>query len=307
MTTITTGGTTDAAATHAAGPTRRVMSRPTGRQGSPGRLEPRLVGARHVPFVLVAPAPVDSTEEDGMLALRDEIGRLLPGTRVELAFAEGPTDRIEDMLRERRTPSVVLPLSLAPDPRLTIALSDAVRQAVVPHHVAEHLGPHDWLARAYHDRLSRAGVHRGDSVVFASTGHCGPAPAQTAAMSAIGAMLHQRHGFEVSSVVVTPHGRELAHQIAHHRQHGTQNVVVAPYCLTACPRLEIIQRIARRDGASSCLAPIGDHPQVLELIAARYAAAAHVLVTPYGARPVFNERPPSRQPAAVGDGGDSSE
>ncbi len=193
--------------------------------------------------------------------LVDAVRAKLPGTRVELAFADvrGPT--VADVLADLTGPVVVLPAFLAAGYHVRVDLP--AQLADFPDAVlAAPLGPARAVVAAVHDRLVEAGWRRGDQVVLAAAGSSDPLAIADVRRAAL--RLSARLDTEVHIGYCATAEPRLPQAIAQLRG----RVAIASWLLAP----GLFHRAAAEAGADLIGDPIGVHPLVVDLMVSRYRA-----------------------------------
>ena len=177
-------------------------------------------------------------------------------------------------------PVVVVPLLLSTGFHTGVDIAAAVG----PHaraRAAEPLGPHEALAGVLLDRLAEvwdgdAGQRSGDHVVLAEAGSTDPAA--TCAVEHTRSLLAARLrcpvtiGFGAGGPPTIPQAVEAA------RRAGARRVIAASYVLAPGHFAGLV----RTAGADLVTAPLGAHPEVVAVAAARFRQACTALVRSAG-------------------------
>lgn len=181
------------------------------------------------------------------------VAKLLPATDVRLGFIELSAPLLTDVLPELDEP-VVVPLLLS---RGTHVTRDLPAEAAPP------LGPDPVLTQVLLERIAEAGIAPGTPLVLAGTGSATSEGQQDVRTQA--GLLAEQWGAPVVAAFVTaasPTVREAVSAVA--AETGREPAVVSYFL---APGL-------LPDSAAATTRPLGDHPAVAELVAARYRQVA---------------------------------
>jgi len=203
----------------------------------------------------------------------DEIGRLVelvrqarPEAAVRLCWLELAEPLLPEVLAGHPGPAVVVPLLLSTGyhVKTDIAAAVAGRPQTA---VAGQLGPDPRIAAAVLDRLREAGGPPPAGVALVGSGSSDPEAAENLAVAA--AQLEQQAGCPVYPRFLTDP-----------RWHDglPAGIAVASYLLAPGYFAARLADLARTElGADRVSGPIGAHPNLVEVIWDRYAAAARTL------------------------------
>jgi sirohydrochlorin ferrochelatase len=195
------------------------------------------------------------------------VRRALPAIAVGLAYADvvGPT--MADALEELPGPVVVVPAFLASGYHVRVDVPEQLaatgRDDVT---VAEPLGPDPQLVGVLLDRLAEAGAEPGDTVVLAAAGSRDPGAQEDLRTAA--ALLTARVGHEVPVGYIAGGEPRVASVVASASSRGPR-VVAATWLLAP----GAFHRWLADAGAAVVAEPLGDHPDVVAVVLARYESA----------------------------------
>ncbi|GAP78269.1 MULTISPECIES: sirohydrochlorin chelatase [Brachybacterium] len=212
--------------------------------------------------------------------IRAALADAVPGTEVREAYVDVEQPEVAGVVAEAAAhgPVVVLPLLLSTGFHTSVDIA----AAVAPHPgaaAADPLGPHEQLVRALRDRLAAvsggdAGHRPGDHVVLAAAGSTDPAAAR--AVERMRDLLAARLpapvtiGYGAGCAPTLPEAVEAA------RAAGARRVIAASYVLAPGHFAGLVERA----GADLVSAPLGDHPAVIAVAAARFREACGILAAP---------------------------
>ncbi|OFJ53134.1 sirohydrochlorin chelatase [Mycolicibacterium grossiae] len=200
--------------------------------------------------------------------LANRVGAAL-GTPVRTAFVDvlGPTP--SDVLRAvTDEPAVLVPAFLARGYHVRVDIPAAVAAGGHPDvTVTEALGPSPQLVRVLTDRLLASGWRSGDAVVFAAAGTSDRGAQRDLRITA--AMLSAVIGQRVEIAYAATGEPRVADAVAQARAWGARRVAVASYLLAD----GLFQDRLRTSGADVVAEPLGVHPGVVRLVAARFRRA----------------------------------
>jgi len=206
-------------------------------------------------------------------ALVAQLGTLLPGVRIEEAFAvlHEPSLATAVAAAVAEGPAVVVPLMLSTGVQTRADIASAVGAHPGLAFAAPALGPHDLLALVLESRLLELGIDGDDAVVLAADGECNPDAALDVERMAsrLALCLHA----PVSAGFTSGNERTIGDEIAYARAAGARRVVVARYVLAPGNVAEVLA-VA---GADAVTAPLAPDLRVAALAAQRYRDAAALL------------------------------
>jgi len=222
------------------------------------------------PLVVVAHGSRDPAAAITADALVEEVRRQRPGLTVTCAFLEHAAPGLPAAITAVGTGAVVVPLLLTAafhsgadlPAQLAAADPDAVQ--------ADVLGPHPLLLMGLERRLTEVGVEAGDpstAVVLAAAGSADRAAQQT--VRELAAAWGHWGWWAVEAAFASAAEPTVEAAVATLRARGAPRVAVASYLLA--PGL-FADRV-RAAGADVTSAPLGDAPEVAELVLDRYDAA----------------------------------
>jgi sirohydrochlorin ferrochelatase len=192
---------------------------------------------------------------------------------VRTAFVDVLGPAPAEVLRDLGSvPAVVVPAFLASGYHV---YQDVPREVAGSGHpvvaVTPAMGPDPALARVMRTRLRAAGWRPGDAVVFAAAGSS-DARARHDVRRAAELLGEQLHTTVHTAAIATGEPR-VPHVVAAVRKLGAERVFIASYLLAH----GLFQQRLHEAGADGVAEPIGAHPAVVRLLAARYRAAARDL------------------------------
>jgi sirohydrochlorin ferrochelatase len=211
--------------------------------------------------------PAAATTTDAIVA---EVRRQRPGLTVTSCFLEHAEPGLPAAITAVGPGAVVVPLLLTAAfhsgtdlPAQLAAADPAAVQAQV-------LGPDPLLLTALERRLAEVGVtagHSGTAVVLAAAGSADPGAQQT--VRELAAAWQARGWWAVEAAFASAAEPTVEAAVGALRSRGAPRVAVAPYLLA--PGL-FADRIGAAGGDVTS-EPLGDAPEVAELVLARYDAA----------------------------------
>lgn len=205
--------------------------------------------------------------------LRAALGAMVPEARVREAYVDVQHPEVADVVAEAaaRGEVVVVPLLLSTGFHTNVDIA----AAVAPHPgavAADPLGPHPLLVRALRERLASvsggdAGHRPGDHVVLAAAGSTDPAAAQS--VKRMRDLLAAQMPAPVSVGYGAGCGPTLPEAVTAARRAGARRVIAASYVLAPGHFAGLVER----SGADLVSAPLGAHPAVVAVAAARWREA----------------------------------
>lgn len=212
--------------------------------------------------------------------IRTALAAAVPEAALREAYVDVEEPEVAGVVAQAaaRGPVVVVPLLLSTGFHTGVDIAAAVG----PHPgaaAADPLGPHEQLVRALRDRLAAvsggdAGHRPGDHVVLAAAGSTDPAAAR--AVERMRDLLAARLpapvtiGYGAGCAPTLPEAVEAA------RAAGARRVIAASYVLAPGHFAGLVERA----GADLVSAPLGDHPAVIAVAAARFREACGILTAP---------------------------
>lgn len=212
--------------------------------------------------------------------IREQLARAVPDAEVREAYVDVERPEVAGVVTRAAAegPVVVVPLLLSTGFHTSVDIAAAVE----PHPravAAPALGPHPALVRALRDRLAAvsegdAGHRPGDHVMLAAAGSSDPAAAR--------AVEHMRDlvaahlpcpvsiGYGAGCAPSLPEAVDAA------RAAGARRVIAASYVLAPGHFANLVGGT----GADLVSAPLGAHPEVIGVAAARFREALAVLAQP---------------------------
>lgn len=212
--------------------------------------------------------------------IRAALADAVPGAEVREAYVDVEQPEVAGVVAEAAAhgPVVVLPLLLSTGFHTSVDIA----AAVAPHPgaaAAAPLGPHELLVRALRDRLAAvsggdAGHRPGDHVVLAAAGSSDPAAAR--AVERMRDLLAARLPAPVTVGYGAGCAPTIPEAVASARTAGARRVIAASYVLAPGHFADLVERA----GADLVSAPLGDHPAVIAVAAARFRQACLALTAP---------------------------
>jgi sirohydrochlorin ferrochelatase len=227
------------------------------------------------PLVAVAHGSRDPAAASATRSLLAAVRRERPGLSVLEAYLDHEQPRLADLARTQRGPFVVVPLLLgaAYHSRVDIpaALATVDDQAAQPVR-ADVLGPDPLLLAALERRLGEAGVPPGDpgtAVVLAAAGSTDES--SIAAVRRLADQWRAAGWWDVRAAFASATAPSVPDAVTELRAAGAPRVAVASYLLFP----GLFADTLADAGADVTAAPLTDAPEVVQLVLARYDAAAH--------------------------------
>lgn len=201
-----------------------------------------------------------------------EVYRLAAAVADRLAVCEVPVCFVDvlgpspaEVLRGVRGRAVLLPAFLASGYHVRV---DVPREVGISGHpdvvVTPALGPHRSIARVGMARLRHAGWQPGDAVVLAAAGSSDPVALTQVQRAA--AMLAALTGAAVRVGYVATATPRVPAVVAELRRQGAARVVISPYLLAP----GLFHTGLAEAGADAVAAPLGVHPELVDLVVRRY-------------------------------------
>ncbi|WP_306360187.1 sirohydrochlorin chelatase [Nocardia sp. CC227C] len=225
-----------------------------------------------------APAPLAETAATTMRSTRttrvtgpDRSAADAPRVRTAFVDVLGPSPA--EVLRNLDSvPAVVVPAFLASGYHV---YQDVPREVAASAHdavaVTHAMGPDPALAAIMRMRLRAAGWRPGDAVVFAAAGSSDARARQDVRRAA--GLLAEQIGSPVRLAYIATGAPRVPEVVAQVRESGARRVFIASYLLAH----GLFHQRLHECGADGVADPIGVHPAVVRLIAARYRTAARTL------------------------------
>jgi CbiX len=262
-------------------PVRTTRHLRPGRHASPHQLS---LSAEAPALVLAVPGAAGPASEQAAAEVAASAGASCPGVTVTFGYLEGRQSHLSAALdglrgQDGRPAAVVIPLLTGPYAQWDQAIAAAVAPADARILVAEHLGPHPFLAEAMHARLSEAGLTRAGrsgriSVVSAADGIIvGAVGDQEVAMQTAGVvavLLASRLTIPAVPALLGDHFglRNAAEQL---RAARVAHVMLSPCAIGPETSASAVAAIASDTGLE-CAPPLGGYPTIGHLVAIRYGA-----------------------------------
>lgn len=225
------------------------------------------VGAQRPALVLVAHGTRSARGVALVAALSERVAATVGSARVAFVDVLGPSPA--EVLRDLDGPAVVVPAFLASGYHVH---TDVPREVAESGHTAVEvtaaLGPDPVLALVLLERLLEAGWRRGDAVVLAAAGSSDPRALSDVRRAA--AMLAELTGDRVDIGYVATARPPVSDVVAGVRARTGRRVFVASYLLAH----GLFHSRLADAGADGAAEPLGVHPLLVRLLAARYRAGA---------------------------------
>jgi sirohydrochlorin ferrochelatase len=222
-----------------------------------------LLGVAHGRRDPAAPAAAD--------ALVVQVQRLRPDLVVTCCFLEHAQPGLPAAITAVGTGAVVVPLLLTAAFHSATDLPAQLAAADPAAVQADVLGPHPLLLAGLERRLAEVGVPAGDpdtAVVLAAAGSADPGAQQS--VRELAATWTDRGWWAVEAAFASAAAPSVEEAVAALRSRGAPRVAVASYLLAPG---QFADRLGAA-GADVTSAPLGDAPEVAELVLARYDAVA---------------------------------
>ncbi|WP_430333488.1 sirohydrochlorin chelatase [Rhodococcus sp. ACT016] len=221
-------------------------------------------------LVLVAHGTRSRAGVETVAALADAVAERVGTVRTAFVDVLGPSPA--EALRNVPGPAVLVPAFLASGYHVH---SDVPRGVIESGHrrvtVTRALGPHPDLARVLAERLRESGWRPGDSVIVAAAGSSDPRARHDVRRAA--AMLSARVRREVPVAYIATGTPTVPETVQRLRAAGERRVFVASYLLAP----GLFHTRLGQAGADGVAEPLGVHPAIVDLVAARYLLAAQSL------------------------------
>ncbi|MGO2558572.1 sirohydrochlorin chelatase [Brachybacterium sp.] len=212
--------------------------------------------------------------------IRQQLARAVPEAEVHEAYVDVEQPEVAGVVSTAAAlgPVVVVPLLLSTGFHTSVDIAAAVgpyQRAVA----AAALGPHPGLVQALRERLvavrgGDAGHRPGDHVVLAAAGSSDPAAAR--AVEHMRALLAAHLPAPVSIGYGAGCAPSIPEAVEAARATGARRVIAASYVLAPGHFANLVGAA----GADLVTAPLGDHPEVIGVAAARYREALATLAQP---------------------------
>ncbi|MCQ4042703.1 sirohydrochlorin chelatase [Streptantibioticus rubrisoli] len=219
-------------------------------------------------LIAVAHGTRDPAGAAAVRQLLDTVGRLRPGSRVEVGHLDLLRPSLYDVLARRRDDVVLVPLLLGAGYHVHTDIPAVVAAAGCrTARVSAALGPDPLLATVLSDRLTEAGwsgAREDGAVVLAAAGSTDQgANADTLRMARL---LQTRLGCPVTAGYLCAASPTPAEAVAALRARGHREVAVARYLLAP----GFFAQRASASGACLTSPPLGAHEAVARLVLRRY-------------------------------------
>ena len=223
------------------------------------------------PLIAVAHGSRDPAAAAAAHALVAQVRRLRPELIATCCFLEHAQPGLPTAIAAVGTGAVVVPLLLTAAFHSATDLPAQLAAADPTAVQADVLGPHPLLVAGLERRLTDVGVTAGDpdtAVVLAAAGSADPAAQET--VRELAASWAGRGWWAVEAAFASAAAPSPEEGVAAQRSRGAPRVAVASYLLAPG---QFADRLAAA-GADVAGAPLGDAPEVAELVLARYDAVA---------------------------------
>ncbi|HEV7908898.1 MAG TPA: sirohydrochlorin chelatase [Pseudonocardiaceae bacterium] len=239
-----------------------------------------------LPLVAVAHGSRDPRSAATVMELLDVVRVLRPGLDVRVAFLDLSAPRLGDVLRavhgDGHREVVVVPLLLgrAYHARVDVpgAVADVQRWSPqLDVRIADVLGPDPWLESAALRRLAEVGVRSGDpelGIVLAGAGSSDAAA--NAAVASVARRWAAGAGWAgVEPAFAAAASPDVPTAVNRLRARGARRIAVASWFLAPGLLPDRIASLAEEAAPGTVMAaPLGDDPEVAELVLHRYTAAS---------------------------------
>jgi sirohydrochlorin ferrochelatase len=222
------------------------------------------------PLIAVAHGSRDRAGATAAYALVAQVRRLRPELIATCCFLEHAQPGLPTAIAAVGTGAVVVPLLLTAAFHSATDLPAQLAAADPTAVQADVLGPHPLLLAGLERRLAEVGVTAGDpgtAVVLAAAGSADPAAQQT--VRGLAVTWASRGWWAVEAAFASAAAPSVEDAVAALRSRGAPRVAVASYLLAPG---QFADRLGAA-GADVTSAPLGDAPEVAELVLARYDAA----------------------------------
>jgi sirohydrochlorin ferrochelatase len=218
-------------------------------------------------LLAVAHGSRDPSAQACVRALAGRVRRVAGGPRVRTAFVQNASPSLDSALAGLRAEAdaglvTIVPLLLSSGYHLSTDIAGAAGKAGVG--VTGPLGPDPRLVGVLADRLAEAGVPARTPVVLAAAGSSDPRAAMDTARQA--SLLAAHLGVPVLPAFVTAARPTVEEAVAALARETGRPAAVATYLLAP----GIFHDRLRRCGAAWVSAPLGAHPALARLVAARF-------------------------------------
>ncbi|MDD7965156.1 sirohydrochlorin chelatase [Actinomycetospora lemnae] len=219
-------------------------------------------------LLLLAHGTQDAAGRATWERLTAAVAQAVPEVEVRLAYADVVSPTMAEALAELPGPVVVVPAFLAAGFHVRVDVPEQLAATGRPDVVvAEAFGPDPELVGVLLDRLAEAGAQPGDTVVLAAAGSNDPRA--RADLDTAAALLTARVGHEVPVGYIAGGEPRVASVVASAGSRGPR-VVVATWLLAP----GAFHRWLADAGAAVVAEPLGEHPDVVDVVVRRYRAAA---------------------------------
>ena len=237
------------------------------------------------PLLLVAHGSRDPRHGATVTALAERLRHRRPELRVETAYLDLTVPRVPTVLQRLADAgtrsAVAVPLLLTRAFHARADLPAVLRESLgrlpgLTVRQADVLGPHPLLLTALERRLRQAGLRPADrsttGVVLAAAGSSDPRA--LAVIADLARRWRRAAGWgAVRPAFASASPPTTAEAVRALRAEGVRRVAVAPYVLAPGRLPDRIGRGAREAGADVLAAPLGDAPEVAEVVLRRYTEA----------------------------------
>jgi uroporphyrin-III C-methyltransferase / precorrin-2 dehydrogenase / sirohydrochlorin ferrochelatase len=222
------------------------------------------------PVVLAAHGSPDPRHARTVEAIAEGLRRR--GRDARIGWLGHGTPLLPEAVAQAGPDAVVVPLLLAPAFHARVDVPAGAGRAVVSDVlVPDAAAPDALLVDALADRLAEAGGRQVKGVVLAAVGS--PDPAHAAVAEGVAAALAERLGVPVATGYATA-VPSVADAVTTLRNDGVTGQLALATLFLAPGRLcDVVLAEARRNGVRAVAEPLGAHPAILDLVAARADSA----------------------------------
>ncbi|NNG19242.1 sirohydrochlorin chelatase [Naumannella sp. ID2617S] len=210
-------------------------------------------------MLLAAHGTRDPQGRATVAALAAAVADRVPGSDVVLGWLDHAEPTVAQLLAERSVERVV-PLLLGDGYHVHHDLAELTAGAI---EVLPGIGPGPELTTALADRLAEAGWVDGHPVLLAATGSA--LAGWRAAVQTSAELLGERLGVPVRPAFLSGAGESVADGLATLGRFSPREIAVSAYLLAPGH----FHSLLRSQAPGVCAAPLGVHPALVELLAAR--------------------------------------
>lgn len=215
------------------------------------------------PLIFAAHGTRDPRGQATIAELCNMVATRLPGVEVRLGWVDVIEPTLDSVMLDD---AVLVPVFLGNGyhVRNDVPQAAALASGVI---TTSALGPAPEVLSAVRERLMESGV-RPDAVVLGAAGSSDPLSRAEAAAAA--ALLENGLGIPVRVGFLSAAEPAVSHVVEQLHGEGYRRVVIASYLLAP----GYFQDRLRNCGAEAVSSPLGAHPDLADMIAARYSSAA---------------------------------